>query len=79
MQDEREKKSLFLRKFENMKKIHRRKVLSQSRKKKKEKIVKKRFERLPRILAVSESDALKEDGRVSQVSFTLSLSGSFIL
>jgi len=34
MQDEREKKSLFLRKFENMKKIHRRKVLSQSRKKK---------------------------------------------
>jgi len=35
MQDEREKKSLFLRKFENMKKIHRRKVLSQSRKKKK--------------------------------------------
>ena len=66
----RKKRGLFLRKIENMKKIHRRKVCHNHAKKDDGR--KKRFEWLPRILSLSESDAFKEDGSVSRVSLSVS-------
>ena len=63
-----------MRKIENMKKIHRRKVCHNHAKKDDGR--KKRFEWLPRILSLSESDAFKEDGSVSLVSLSVSPSVS---